>query len=418
MKSKLVLIVIIAFSVLVGLSMSACKDDPPSIPVTLVRIDVTQGPAKTVYIVGEELDLTGLVITASYSNKTSKEVAGYTVKDYDKNLVANQTILVEYQKKSASFTVIVIEPPGENQIVLAGTIHLKVDGEFPSWENNQPELLLLPDWKDGWDAGEFLPLTNVTTDNFQWFINVWDLDNTTPQKFYFWVWAEGADGFKTNVSIDLASSDNGKIKQGININVDILTKVKIQGTVAVVNPNVKSFLLEVFEGDIGIDSKFIDLDDSNSFTIEIGNRLKGTELTFKIRGANETGGTLTINSKNENVSLNFNLTSFTSADMWVGIRDAFDTNSNLFLYNWPVNDQDGRLRVNVDDSNIYEPEPTREYLLYVNGVSKVINIEKDYNSILFYLSTSDLAAGWNYGTFIVVINGTPFAKDFSFWVNK
>lgn len=48
------------------------------IPVTLESIAVTTPPAKTTYTVGEALDLTGLVITATYSDGSTTEVTGYT----------------------------------------------------------------------------------------------------------------------------------------------------------------------------------------------------------------------------------------------------------------------------------------------------------------------------------------------------
>ena len=47
-------------------------------PVTLSSISVSSGPTKSVYTAGEELDLTGLVVTAAYSDGTSKPVTGYT----------------------------------------------------------------------------------------------------------------------------------------------------------------------------------------------------------------------------------------------------------------------------------------------------------------------------------------------------
>lgn len=47
-------------------------------PAVLSSIAVTSPPAKTTYTVGETLDLTGMVVTATYSNNTSDPVTGYT----------------------------------------------------------------------------------------------------------------------------------------------------------------------------------------------------------------------------------------------------------------------------------------------------------------------------------------------------
>ncbi len=47
-------------------------------PVVLKSIAVTTPPAKATYNVGEALDLSGLVVTATYSDDTTKAVTGYT----------------------------------------------------------------------------------------------------------------------------------------------------------------------------------------------------------------------------------------------------------------------------------------------------------------------------------------------------
>ena len=73
----------------------------------LTKIEITAEPTKIVYLVGEELDLTGLVVTAHYSDKTSGVVTDYTWSGYDKNTEGNQTITVTYQQKTATFRVTV-----------------------------------------------------------------------------------------------------------------------------------------------------------------------------------------------------------------------------------------------------------------------------------------------------------------------
>lgn len=48
------------------------------VPVQLESISVTTPPDKATYTVGEALDLTGLVVTATYTDSTTNEVTGYT----------------------------------------------------------------------------------------------------------------------------------------------------------------------------------------------------------------------------------------------------------------------------------------------------------------------------------------------------
>ena len=82
------------------------KEEPAPEP-TLTEIKVTV-PEKTEYIQGEELDLTGLTVTAVYSDVTEKEITeGYTVTGYDANAAGEQTITVTYEGKTADFKVTV-----------------------------------------------------------------------------------------------------------------------------------------------------------------------------------------------------------------------------------------------------------------------------------------------------------------------
>ena len=91
------------------------------IPVTLMGIEVKTLPTKTAYQVGEELNLSGMALTASYSDGSTKDItdtAQFTVSGYDKNKEGNQTLTVTYEGKIAEFQVTVTkEPP---QVTLMG----------------------------------------------------------------------------------------------------------------------------------------------------------------------------------------------------------------------------------------------------------------------------------------------------------
>ncbi len=80
-------------------------------PEVLESITVTP-PAKTAYIVGEELELTGMEVTARYTDGSTKVITkGYTVTGYDKDVPGEQTITISYTEqgveKTAAFTVTV-----------------------------------------------------------------------------------------------------------------------------------------------------------------------------------------------------------------------------------------------------------------------------------------------------------------------
>lgn len=73
----------------------------------LTGITVTP-PAKTTYTEGEELDLTGMAVTAHYSDGTSAAVSeGYEVSGYDKTKTGKQTVTVSFGEFKTGFSVTV-----------------------------------------------------------------------------------------------------------------------------------------------------------------------------------------------------------------------------------------------------------------------------------------------------------------------
>ena len=83
---------------------------------TLEKIQLS-GNVKKDYTLGEELDLSDLVVTAVYSDGTETTVpAGdYTVEGYDANTPGEQTIIVRYGGQTAEFTVAVTEKEDPEQ---------------------------------------------------------------------------------------------------------------------------------------------------------------------------------------------------------------------------------------------------------------------------------------------------------------
>ncbi|MCL2230212.1 MAG: bacterial Ig-like domain-containing protein [Treponema sp.] len=404
------------------LMITACPPEAGE-SVYLDHLQTTHFPHKTTYVIGEELDIDGLEITAFYSNGSSHVVTDYTIdREADSQgrifleQEGNITIFVSWGGKSSAFTVFVIPEVEPDQIVLAGYFDLKVDGEFPAWENFPPELILCPEDTDIWDSNAFIPFLQFTLSN-QWMMKLDDLNETYFGKYYFWVGMDGYGAYKTSYHVTL--SELGVIIDGIDIHVELFTEVTIQGTVNINNPNIKNIQLRAYNEYNQIDSCSVNLNESNSFTFGIYNILKGTELTIKINGIDDQEETLTVDSNNiQNVTLNFDLSSVTEGHAWLYFNDAFEANNNLYLSSW-LNDHENRLRVDIYDQLYYDPQPVREYSLFVNGIERdIVIIEHLGNDIQFYISTTTLSAGWNYATVIVAIDGTPFAKDFAFWVNQ
>ena len=77
---------------------------------TLTDIELS-GQYKTTYNVGEEFDKTNLVVTAKYSDGSSKAVTNYTISGFNKDTAGEQTVTVSYEEggvtKTAEFKVTV-----------------------------------------------------------------------------------------------------------------------------------------------------------------------------------------------------------------------------------------------------------------------------------------------------------------------
>ncbi|MGN1115855.1 MAG: bacterial Ig-like domain-containing protein, partial [Candidatus Ornithomonoglobus sp.] len=93
---------------------------------TLTALEINTDNAKTEYHVGEALDISGLSVTAQYSDAEEREVTNYAVSGYDPMIAGGQQITVTYLGMSESYSVSVtaeqdIEVKCENSTLYAGT---------------------------------------------------------------------------------------------------------------------------------------------------------------------------------------------------------------------------------------------------------------------------------------------------------
>ena len=96
-------------------SASSASSSSSSIPApTLVGIALNTDNVKKDYYTGEALDLTGLVVTANYSDSSSKAVTNYTTNPANGTLlneIGIQNVTVSYQSESQLFTLSVTKAP-------------------------------------------------------------------------------------------------------------------------------------------------------------------------------------------------------------------------------------------------------------------------------------------------------------------
>jgi hypothetical protein len=95
-------------TILIGTTLG-CPDDSAEDEPSLQSIAVTSPPTKTVYVKGETLDISGLVVTGTYSGGMTKvETVNLSdISGYNKDTTETQTLTVTVGGKTATFTVTV-----------------------------------------------------------------------------------------------------------------------------------------------------------------------------------------------------------------------------------------------------------------------------------------------------------------------
>ncbi len=78
------------------------------------RIYVSTQPTKKEYLRGEALDLTGLVVKATYSDTSTAIIKNYTVSGYSANTLGAQTVKLTVDSESTTFQVTVFAPGDAN----------------------------------------------------------------------------------------------------------------------------------------------------------------------------------------------------------------------------------------------------------------------------------------------------------------
>ena len=79
------------------------------------RIEITQAPAKTQYVLGESFDTAGMVVTVVYGDGSTKEAAAYAISGFDSSVEGESTVTVTWTAANGSIykttlTVTVVDP--------------------------------------------------------------------------------------------------------------------------------------------------------------------------------------------------------------------------------------------------------------------------------------------------------------------
>lgn len=115
----------------------------PAPAKTLSRIEVTTQPSTKTYTTGANFDPTGMVVTAYYSDNSSKVITSYTIRNGSNLQAGTQTITIAYSEngveKTATLTVTVSSAKSSVSAPSPSRTNQPVSGGSTSSESNEPD---------------------------------------------------------------------------------------------------------------------------------------------------------------------------------------------------------------------------------------------------------------------------------------
>jgi hypothetical protein len=221
--TKYIKIIFAACIVLAAATTSCTKDDKEK---TLQSIEVTTQPDKKEYLVDEEFDMTGMVVTATYSDNSEKPVnVTDAMLDYDFSSAGEKTVTITYKSKTAEVTGITVTLAQEinwaaNHIIITTEAQLRelakrVNGfeDFTanSFENQTFVLandiaVTGGDWTPiGFHTGtQVMPFEGTFDGNGKTVSDLIIKGNLIASGFFGWV---GAKGYIKNLGVNVADYD-------------------------------------------------------------------------------------------------------------------------------------------------------------------------------------------------------------------
>ena len=96
---------------------------------TVRSIRISSQPTKQTYAIGDTLDRSGLVVTATYSDYTTQAVTDYTTSGFDSSTAGEKTVTVSYGGQTATFKV---------QVYASNAGTFNSISAFEAWLKDQP----------------------------------------------------------------------------------------------------------------------------------------------------------------------------------------------------------------------------------------------------------------------------------------
>lgn len=148
-------------------------DEPVEPTVTLSSIAITTPPTKTEYTVGDTVDITGMVVTATYSDSSTNVITDYTYAPTTALTATDTAITITYQGKTITTPITVSEPVvAGNKATITGRADVKIGSSARTYTANFTDgagnpITLTPVWSFEYsmaDTEQYLTIAYPTAD--------------------------------------------------------------------------------------------------------------------------------------------------------------------------------------------------------------------------------------------------------------
>lgn len=203
------------------LVLSACG---PAEQAELKSIKITTPPTTVEYLVGDEFDPAGMVVTATYSDETSKEVTGWTFDEPTMTLAegrfeANVSVKVSYTEgevtKTANQTIKIhnyiesatIETYPKQEYFIGQTFDIKGMEINATLEDGTQKVIAVTASNAKWE-----PTEGLGSDVNEVVVTIGGYEIKVPVSTLNAIYVEGETGYRNGALIEQSTGDSGNIR--------------------------------------------------------------------------------------------------------------------------------------------------------------------------------------------------------------
>ena len=252
-----------------------------TIPNQLMEIKITKAPNKIKYVVGQDFDKTGMVVTGTYQDGATQEILDYAIEN-GTNLTKEQTsVTIKYEEKTTTQSIVVEEKPVNADLTNSKCDVKKVQAYYYT-NNSQKDYVLINTEISGIsrdltnDSVEYYYHLSANADekNIENWVKITDTQDSN-NKLQFVIDSRNVPNYKEIESEDVTYIYIKEVAtKGENQSTVISNSMKLE-----TNNNVETYVDDVKKGNL--QSSNSNQENSNDVTIATG-KLPKAGISIKI----------------------------------------------------------------------------------------------------------------------------------------